>query len=107
MSDSDGSWNLVGSLATSASRSSLGNAKPISVSSRENATNTICPTRNLIRSRTTTSYARGSGAMTARPSSTVDISGHPDPEDPVPGQHHRVPGLAHRREPGAAGGLDQ
>ena len=37
-SDSDGIWNLRGSLATSAARSSRGNAKPITVSSRENAT---------------------------------------------------------------------
>jgi hypothetical protein len=38
MSDGAGIWNLSGSLATSAARSSLGNAKPITRSSRENAT---------------------------------------------------------------------
>jgi len=38
MSDGDGIRNLSGSPATSAARSSLGNAKPITRSSRENAT---------------------------------------------------------------------
>ena len=37
-SEADGMWNLRGSPPTSAARSSLGKAKPITVSSRENAT---------------------------------------------------------------------
>lgn len=37
-SGSAGSWNLCGSLRTSASLSSFGNAKPITPSSAENAT---------------------------------------------------------------------
>ena len=44
--------NLCGSEATSTSRSSFGNAKPINESSRLNARYTIWPTRNLTRSRT-------------------------------------------------------
>ena len=47
--------NLSGSEAMSPSRSSFGKAKPINVSSREKATYTICPTRNLTRSRTSAS----------------------------------------------------
>ena len=47
--------NVAGALATRASRSSLGKAKPIVVSSREKATQTIWPTRNFTRSWTTTS----------------------------------------------------
>ena len=47
--------NLSGSDATSASRSSLGKANPITSSSREKARYTIRPTRNLTRSRTSTS----------------------------------------------------
>ena len=41
MSDGRGMKNFSGSAATNASRSSFGNPKPISVSSRENAKNTI------------------------------------------------------------------
>jgi len=36
-SDAEGIWNLRGSPATSAARSSFGKAKPITLSSRENA----------------------------------------------------------------------
>ncbi len=38
ISDAAGIWNFPGWLKQSASRSSLGNAKPITLSSRENAT---------------------------------------------------------------------
>jgi hypothetical protein len=38
MSEGDGKWNTAGWDATSASRSARGNPKPITVSSRENAT---------------------------------------------------------------------
>ena len=55
MSEVGGSMYLCGSAATSASRSSRGNAKPITVSSRENARYTILPTRNFTRSRTSAS----------------------------------------------------
>ncbi len=54
-SDGRGIRNLSGSDATSASRSSFGNAKPMTVSSRENARYTSRPTRNLTRSRTSAS----------------------------------------------------
>src|SRR5947208_9307818 len=60
MSDVSGIRNFAGSDAISASRSSFGKAKPISASSRENARYTIRPTRNLTRSRTRTSWERGS-----------------------------------------------
>jgi hypothetical protein len=41
MSDGRGMENFSGSAATNASRSSFGHPNPISVSSRENAKNTI------------------------------------------------------------------
>src|SRR3954471_1098269 len=65
--------NFSGSPATSASRWSRGKPKPSSVSSRDSAANTICPTRNLARSRTTASYARGSVKANARTSSPVTM----------------------------------
>lgn len=46
---------MSGSCATSQARSSLGNAKPISVSAALKATQTMLPTRNFTRSRTTAS----------------------------------------------------
>ena len=55
MSESRGSMNLWGSVSTSMWRSSFGKPKPITVSSREKATKTIWPTRNLMRSCTSTS----------------------------------------------------
>jgi hypothetical protein len=51
MSDLLGSLNFSGSEATNASLSSLGNPKPMTVSSREKARKTIRPTRNLTQSR--------------------------------------------------------
>src|SRR5262245_47454417 len=75
MSDWRGSMNLSGSAGTIAARSSLGKPTPITVSSRENATNTMRPTRNLIWSRTTTSYDRGRVAVMRRTSSTVITCG--------------------------------
>src|SRR6476620_10326909 len=70
MSDLRGRMNLSGSAATTAARSSLGKPTPITVSSRENATKTIRPTRNLIWSRTTTSYDLGRVEVMRRTSST-------------------------------------
>src|SRR5687768_2482553 len=63
--------NVSGRDATSESRSSFGKANPIIVSSRLNARNTMRPTRNLTRSRTTTSYARSSRLTICRTSSMV------------------------------------
>jgi len=74
MSDVRGSMNLSGSAATIAARSSLGKPTPITVSSRENAAKTMRPTRNLIWSRTTTSYDLGNDAVMRRTSSTVITS---------------------------------
>src|SRR5882762_7200641 len=74
MSDLRGSMNLSGSAATIAARSSLGKPTPITVSSRENAAKTMRPTRNLIWSRTTTSYDLGNDAVMRRTSSTVITS---------------------------------
>jgi len=54
-SDGPGNRYFSGSDSTSASRHSFGNAKPISVSSREKASQTIWPTRNFTRPRTSTS----------------------------------------------------
>src|ERR1700754_5143680 len=71
MSDVRGSVNLSGSAATIAARSSFGKPTPITVSSRENAMKTMRPTRNLIWSRTTTSYERGNDVVTRRTSPTV------------------------------------
>src|SRR6478736_2365858 len=74
MSDWRGIRNLSGSAATSAARSSRGKAKPIWVSSREKARYTMRPTRNFTRSRTKTSYERGSLFARARTSSIVTIA---------------------------------
>src|ERR1700704_4675335 len=74
MSDLRGSMNLLGLADTIAARSSLGKPTPITVSSRENATKTMRPTRNLMWSRTTTSYERGNEAVMRRTSSTVITS---------------------------------
>src|SRR5215213_2346610 len=71
MSPGLGSWNVSGRDDTRCSRSSRGKPKPIRVSSRLKATNTRLPTRNLMRSRTSTSYALGSSRATRRTSSTV------------------------------------
>ena len=71
MSPVPGRLNLAGSAATSAARWSLGKPKPITVSSREKARNTIRPTRNFTRSRTSASYARGSCSASALTSSMV------------------------------------
>src|SRR6185503_8565051 len=75
MSDGRGRKNFSGSAATNASRSSFGNPRPISVSSRENARKTIRPTRNFTRSRTSTSSVRGRVEARARTSSIVTIRG--------------------------------
>src|SRR4051794_17407717 len=75
MSDGLGSSNLSGSAATSAARSSRGKPKPIIVPSLEKATNTMRPTRNLTRSRTNASSARGSVEAKARTSSTETTAG--------------------------------
>src|SRR4051812_36666728 len=71
MSDGRGSINVSGSAATIAALSSLGKATPITVSSLENPTNTSLPTRNLMRSPTSTSYDLGRAEVTRRTSSTV------------------------------------
>ena len=56
MSAGVGVWNLCDWPPTSAARSSLGNAKPITVSSRENATQTSCTTRQFNLPRTDASW---------------------------------------------------
>src|SRR5258708_27387357 len=66
--------NSAGSAATIAARSALGKPTPITVSSPENAAKTMRPTRNLIWSRTTTSYDLGNDAVMRRTSSTVITS---------------------------------
>ncbi len=50
-----GARALPGSGAIKRPRSSFGNPKPMICSSRESATNTICPTRNFTWSRTNAS----------------------------------------------------
>ena len=65
--------NFSGSAWTSASRHSFGNAKPSSVSSRENARYTIRPTRNFTLPWTNASVERGKPLATERTSSTVGI----------------------------------
>src|SRR5262245_24336724 len=71
MSPSLGSENFSGSASTRASRHSFGNAKPITVPSRENARYTMRPIRNFTRPRTMASALRGSVLANARTSSIL------------------------------------
>src|SRR6266567_2054750 len=74
MSEGPGIMNLSGSEATSASRSSFGKPNPISVSSRDKDRNTIRPTRNFTRSRTSASYEGGRLSASSRTPSIVAVT---------------------------------
>src|SRR5712691_8933850 len=68
-----GSMNLSGEPPMSQLRCSFGNPNPITVSSRENDTYTMRPTRNLTRPPTNPSVVRGSVIANRRTSSIVTI----------------------------------
>src|SRR6266508_2728175 len=85
-SEATGMWNFSGSLATSAARSSLGNANPIDASSGEIETKTSLPTRNLTWSRISRSSLRGSEPANRRTSSAMTIQTTP-PQVRLPARH--------------------
>src|SRR5262249_26970088 len=74
MSDWLGSENFSGSAATSASRSSFGNAKPITVPSREKESQTMRPIRNFTRPCTNASLLRGNELANSHTCSIVTMA---------------------------------
>src|ERR1700738_180753 len=66
--------NLSGEPPTSQSRSSFGKANPITLSSREKASQTMRPTRNFTRPPTRASYASGSVIANRRTSASETIA---------------------------------
>src|SRR5215831_8656160 len=74
MSDWLGSENFSGSAATSASRSSFGKAKPITVPSREKDSQTMRPIRNFTLPCTNASLLRGSALANSQTSSIVTMA---------------------------------